>query len=792
MTQAAIYGDVYLSEEDRYLRFGNACIELVFSRRNGNWVGLLDRQSSLWLAPVNDHEIPTLLLRVGGKLKQSGIVRNSRVYDLIGNQEIGRETQYRRHSIVCSENLVSLEIETEQGDWIITSQYYLSSQDATIARGLKLLYLGEQELLLRDVRFITPFFAISGEEDTWIEAPDYPVTAHFPLNQVATGSWEALNSRPSSDPEIVQHSVDTPGSIAGVVALHHPRLETSVLCWPHSTSEFCIMEAEKKLERLSFVQWQFLADRFQKGHALEAGAQYVRIDHGSWEQALQHYQAWYEKIGLTAPLDRSAWSDGTAIYEVHTGRAPFLGGRSYEPYSEMKDLVDDLPRIKSLGFEVIQLMPHWPFCGYTVHNYHQIDRQYGDETELKRLVHTAHSLGMKVILDIVLHGCVDKEIVRLDMQAFGPRFDFIFGEWLKAADEKATYRSEHPEWFIQDEQGQTAKIYTWAFDHSNLSFQNFIIGVLKFYLAEFEVDGFRFDAPTWNCVPNWAPGLPYRASASYYAAYHLMTRARKEIKQYYPEALFYTEPSGPLFRETMDLTYNYDEEWLSGSLVDIVSERGFAGARIYNGKRLTAREVAEWLHYRSLSLPAGSVTVHHLDSHDTYWWGEKAQFRSEAFGPAAARALFAFYALIGGGLMNYVGSESGSETFYSRLVNLRQKTAALRYGDCDYLAIKADPDTILPLLRSYREEHIIPVINLGKQDACAVLQIPAARLGLKITDHCLVFDIFNNEYIQPSGERRLPVGELDHLNVPVAAFGVRLLQVYPIQPRNTENLPAPE
>jgi glycosidase len=577
----------------------------------------------------------------------------------------------------------------------------------------------------------------------------------------------------------VQHSVDAPGSVSGLVAVDNPENGTSLLCWSFSTSEFTIQELEKRAGSVRFATWIFLADRFTKGHTVEGGRQYLRLHHGAWNEAAAHWQDWFDQVSLKTPA-RPDWTEGTAIYEVHVGRAPFLDGISYEPYPTMADLVDDVPRIAGMGFEVIQVMPHWPFCGYTVHDYYQIEKQYGEPDQLKALTALAHRLGLRVILDVVLHGCVDREIIRWDMSVLDPRYHFIFGEWLKAADERSWYREAHPEWFMQDEEGNTARIYTWAFDHLNPSYQEYLIGALKYYLDEIHVDGFRFDAPTWNCIPNWKPGLPYRPSAAYYGCHQLLQRIRQEVKASYPHALLYTEPSGPLFRNTMDLTYNYDEEWLSGSLVDVVSERGFAGARLYTGEKISARQAAEWLQYRRLSLPRGSQTVHHLDSHDTFWWGEKAQFRREAFGVAASQALFAMYAFLDGGIMNYAGAEQGSEDFYHKVLHLRQNTPALRYGACDYLAVQADPDQVLALLRSHEGAHFIPVINLSPEPVTARLTLPREEMGLRQDCETLVYDVFNHQPVFPEGSpnprHRISPGDA-RIVVDLPAYGIRVLQI---------------
>lgn len=725
-----VLGDVYVGESAGSLRFGNRVQELVFSPETGDWIGWTDREAGEARVAAGAPRRPTLLLRVGGKPIASGVVRNSRVTTLEGETTAGRALALADIRTLCLDREVRLEITAREGEWVLTTLYTLQPGGDTVSREVRLRYEGAGEVLLRDVRLVTPPLTVGEADETTVEAPGYPVRAHYPLSEIGHGLWEGLDSRPVVGSDRVQHAVDVPGSMVGLVALDNARAGRGLMAWPHSTSEFAQIDLERDAHGVTLVTWLFVADRFTAGHALEAGRQTLRLYHTAWGEALGAFQRRYDNIGLTVPPDRSAWSTGTAIYELHIGSAPFIGGITYAPYPTMQDLLGDLPRIAGMGFEVIQIMPHFPFCGYSVHDYHDISQQYGDERTLQAVVEAAHAMGLRVILDVVLHGCIDQEIVLWDMQALGAHYDFIFTKWLQAAYPRSPYRDAHPDWFMRDETGETARIYTWAFDPASTAFQDALIAVLTHYVDHLGVDGFRFDAPTWNCMPNWARGLPYRPSAAYYGAHGLFVRARQALKARRDDILFYTEPSGPLFRHTMDLTYNYDEEWLSGSLMDVVSPRGYAGSATYDGRRLTAREVAAWLHDRQMALPAGAETVHHLDSHDTFWWGEKAQFRHEAFGLEAARALFALYACLDGGVMVYTGAERGSEAFYSQLLRVRQQTPALRYGRCDTTAIDSDHDRVLALLRTTGHEHAIPVINLGAAPCRVTLTVPLGPLGL--------------------------------------------------------------
>jgi glycosidase len=607
-----------------------------------------------------------------------------------------------------------------------------------------------------------------------VEAPGYPVPSHFPVRELPEGSWPALCCWSFAGSEGVSHAMDAPGSMPGLAGLHDPEGRLSLLCWPWSTSEPAWAVLERRGDQIEIGHRMELADRFPAGHVLEAGSQYVSVRTGSWEESLRHFQAWYGGMPLHVPENVPSWAAGAAIYEVHVGRAPFPEGRDHEPYASIGEITEDLSRIKNLGFEIVQLMPHWPFPGYSVDDYLDIDAQYGSEAELKELVRAAHRTGLKIILDVVLHGCIDREIIRWNLSTYGSRHS-IFRHWLERARDRSPYRDEHPEWFQLEEDGDTARVYTWAFDTASHSYQDFIIRVCREYADRLGIDGFRFDAPTWNMFPNWKRDLPYRASASFYGAYELFQRLRKALAMEGRELLLFTEPSGPLFRACAHACYNYDEEWISGSLMPIISDRGYAGAGIWNGSRLDAHQLSEWLHYRRLVLPPGAITVHHLDSHDTFWWGGKAQFRREAFGASAARVLFSFFALLGGGIMIYAGAERGEESFYEQLLKLRRQREALRLGDCAFLTARSSSPNALALWRSWRGEKLLVVLNFTETALETAITFPLQEIRLDSYGRAKARDLLDGSFV---GECRASSadGATEVMELMVPAYGTRILE----------------
>jgi 1,4-alpha-glucan branching enzyme len=138
-------------------------------------------------------------------------------------------------------------------------------------------------------------------------------------------------------------------------------------------------------------------------------------------------------------------------------------------------LTDTLTYFKRLGVNAIELMPFNEFegndsWGYNPSFYFAPDKYYGPAHTVKRFIDQAHKHGIAVIQDIVLQ------------HAYGqcPLVQLYANE------------PEKSPWF-----NVTAPHtdFSWGFDfdHQSLATQRFVDRVVRYWLTEFRVDGFRFD-----------------------------------------------------------------------------------------------------------------------------------------------------------------------------------------------------------------------------------------------------------------------------------------------------------
>src|SRR5690606_10631579 len=98
------------------------------------------------------------------------------------------------------------------------------------------------------------------------------------------------------------------------------------------------------------------------------------------------------------------------IYEAHVG----MSSKEPEVATYQHFTKNVLPRIKALGYNTVQLMavqehPYYGSFGYHVSNFFAASSGFGPPDDLKKLIATAHGMGLRVIMDIVHSHAVKNE-----------------------------------------------------------------------------------------------------------------------------------------------------------------------------------------------------------------------------------------------------------------------------------------------------------------------------------------------------------------------------------------------
>ena len=162
------------------------------------------------------------------------------------------------------------------------------------------------------------------------------------------------------------------------------------------------------------------------------------------------------------------------IYEAHVGMAG--EGRGVADFDHFTDHI--LPRIKGAGYNTVQLMgipehPYYGSYGYHVTSYFAVSSRFGTPEAFKRLVDTAHGMGLRVIVDLVHSHAAGNEVEGLSRQDGTPHLYFHHGA-----------RGEHEAWGSR------------CFDYGKEGVVRFLLSNCRYWLEEYRLDGFRFDGVT--------------------------------------------------------------------------------------------------------------------------------------------------------------------------------------------------------------------------------------------------------------------------------------------------------
>ncbi len=385
----------------------------------------------------------------------------------------------------------------------------------------------------------------------------------------------------------------------------------------------------------------------------------------------------------TAPIDlskRSArvsqdWIKDAVIYEIFT--------RQFSAEGNFNGITKDLDRLQKLGVTVLWLMPIHPIgqakkkgtigSPYAVKDFYAINPDYGTAADLKRLVAESHKRGMKVIIDIVAnHTAWDS--VMMKEPAFYSKND------------KGEIISPVPDW---------ADVADLNYDNPEL--RKYMIEMLKYWVREFDLDGFRCDVAGFVPTDFWE-------------------QARSEVDKIKADTIWLAEWESP---DLLVKAFNTDYSWAMHAAMTEVLHGTAPAARL--------REV--W-HQQREKFPSGSLRMRFSDNHDE----RRAIAR---FGEKGALAAQALVFTLDGIPMLYNGMEAGDTTesgapalfekmpifwkfaerrpefprFYEEMIKLRNSLTALRRGELSWLK-NSDEARVVTFTRRSGNEEVLIAVNL--------------------------------------------------------------------------------
>lgn len=205
-------------------------------------------------------------------------------------------------------------------------------------------------------------------------------------------------------------------------------------------------------------------------------------------------QVWHPQDSYLMKNDAPPPPSSLLIYEAHVGMA--TQEERIGTYREFTANI--LPRIKSLGYNTIQLMaiqehPYYGSFGYHVSSLFAPSSRFGTPDDLKELIDTAHGMGLRVIMDLIHSHAVANTLEGLGLLDGDPALYFHTGP-----------RRRHVAWD------------SLCYDYGKPKVVHLLLSNCKYWLEEFRFDGFRFDGITSMLYYDHGLGADFTSYGQYY------------------------------------------------------------------------------------------------------------------------------------------------------------------------------------------------------------------------------------------------------------------------------------
>lgn len=379
-------------------------------------------------------------------------------------------------------------------------------------------------------------------------------------------------------------------------------------------------------------------------------------------------------------LTNPDWVKNATIYELNI--------RQFSQEGTFKAIEKQLPRLKKMGINIIWLMPVQPIgvinrkgslgSYYSVKDYLKVNPEFGTEADFRSLVKAIHAQGMYVILDWVAN----------------------HSSWDNALS------TQHPEWYTKSREGKFQST-PWRdyddiidFDYSQPGLRKYMTEALKFWVKEYDIDGYRCDVASFVPIDFWE-------------------NTRKELDAIKPVFMLAEAEDKELHRKAFDATYNW-------TLWNILHQIAINNKSV---KTLGEAYIAEHVSI----FPKEGIRMNFIDNHDKNSW-EGNQYSN--FGPAL-KAVTVFTVMMDGMPLVYSGQEAGldrsllfferdpiewkkheNEALYTTLFALKHKNQALwngKYGGEMVRIMNDKMDQIISFVREKNGDKVITFINLSME-----------------------------------------------------------------------------
>ena len=370
------------------------------------------------------------------------------------------------------------------------------------------------------------------------------------------------------------------------------------------------------------------------------------------------------------------WTKDATIYEVNL--------RQYSKEGSINAFAKDLPRLKKLGVDILWFMPIHPIgleerkgslgSYYSIKDYKDVNPEFGNLADFKKLVKDCHEMGFKVILDWVANHS-SRDI-----------------DWIE----------KHPDWYNRDADGKIIAPYDWTdvadLNYNNQEMREAMIDALTFWIKDCDIDGYRCDVAGEVPLDFWE-------------------EARIEMDKIKPIWML-AENADQTY--LMNSAFNANYGWPFHHIMNEIAEG-----------HESAEAVMDYFDEIEMKYPKGSYPMQFITNHDENSWAGTVEERLGA--SQSAMAVLSF--TVPGIPLIYSGQEVGMKKrlkffekdpidwsdkslipFYSKLNEMKADNPSLWNGEAGGWIKEipnSNPDKVLTFSREKEGNQVLVAINLS-------------------------------------------------------------------------------
>lgn len=375
-------------------------------------------------------------------------------------------------------------------------------------------------------------------------------------------------------------------------------------------------------------------------------------------------------------LKAPEWSYDATIYEVNV--------RQYSDEGTFAAFEKEIPRLKEMGIEILWFMPIHPIgeknrkgtlgSYYAVKDYKAVNPEFGTPEDFKSVVNTAHSNGMKVIIDWVAnHTAWDNVWTVTRPEYFN-------------TDSTGSFYPPVPDW---------EDVIDLNYDNKELWAE--MTDAMEFWVREANIDGYRCDVASMVPTDFW-------------------NNVYAELNKIKPVFMLAESDAADLHENAFHMSYDWN-------FMNLMQD-------IYNGDK-NAFAIEE--HYKSdkAKYPENAFRMRFVTNHDENSWHGTV---FERYGDAA-EMFSALICVFDGMPLVYSGQEAGMDkrleffekdpiewkdhefkTVFTKLLNLKQRNKALMNGvksaEVNFIET-SQPYEVLSFVREKDGDKVFVIMNMS-------------------------------------------------------------------------------